>query len=188
MLLPLVFLGLLLIAVYGWLRRAPRRDLGRAAQAGGLWIFIMIGLLASYGLWNDAKTTLLPRQSLLDSGEISLPRGPGGHYFLTLAVNGTDVRFLVDTGASALVLSREDAARAGITPGDLSFIGTASTANGTVKTAPVTIDSLTLGEIDFGRFRAAVNGGELEESLLGMSFLSRFSRIEIANGEMRLTP
>jgi aspartyl protease family protein len=78
-----------------------------------------------------------------------------------------------------VVLTQEDAARVGLDPDNLPYIGTAFTANGEVATAPVRLDTVDLGEMRDTRVRASVNSGEMESSLLGMSYLSRFSSIEI---------
>jgi aspartyl protease family protein len=109
-----------------------------------------------------------------------------GHFYVTMEVNGAPIRFVIDTGASELVLSRADAARAGIDPDGLIFSGRAFTANGMVETAPVTLASVVLGGVADTGVPAVVNAGEMPESLLGMSYLERFSRMEIANGRMVL--
>jgi aspartyl protease family protein len=101
-------------------------------------------------------------------------------------VNGTPVDFVVDTGATDMVLSREDAARIGLDPGDLAYTGIASTANGQVRTARVRLDEVSLGGITDRGVTASVNAGEMSGSLLGMSYLHRFERIEIANGRLIL--
>ena len=116
-----------------------------------------------------------------------MPRGRDGHYSLTLQINGVDVDFLVDTGASQVVLTQQDAARVGLNPDKLAFIGTAFTANGEVRTAPVRLDTVDLGGIRDTRVRASVNGGEMSGSLLGMSYLNRFDSIEIRGDRLILT-
>ena len=116
-----------------------------------------------------------------------MPRGPNGHYHLTAIVNGTPLRFVVDTGATDVVLSTSDAERVGIDLDTLVYSGRARTANGEVRIAPVRID-ITLGDTQARGLRASVNEDDLFQSLLGMSYLSRFSRVEIARGELILTP
>jgi aspartyl protease family protein len=93
---------------------------------------------------------------------------------------------MVDTGATQIVLSRSDAQRAGIEVADLAFLGTARTANGTVRTAPVWLQQLTIGPLSFDSIRAVVNEGALDTSLLGMSFLNQFDSIEIRDSELIL--
>lgn len=115
-----------------------------------------------------------------------MPRGNDGHYHLTLDVNGTAIDFVIDTGASQVVLSQRDAARIGINADALNYSGAASTANGVVRTAPVVLDQVTLGGITDRGVAAVVNGGDMESSLLGMTYLGLYDRIEISNGELVL--
>ena len=122
---------------------------------------------------------------LRDPGRIELPRAPDGHYYATLEVNGTPLRFVIDTGATSMVISQADAVRAGLRRDDLLFFSEAMTANGTVRTAPVSLDTVAIGPFVDRDVRAYVNGGEMDESLLGMSYLDRFDRLEITGGTMR---
>ncbi len=161
--------------------------IARAIRALLVWGAIAAMLVVGYWLWNEGPEP--PPAALSVSGEtIILSRARDGHFHAELAVNGTPVRFMVDTGATVIVLSRKDAAAAGIDPDSLLYLGRARTANGTVRTAPVRLDSLALaGRVDRD-VPATVSDGDLGISLLGMSFLDRFSRIEIAGDEMRLVP
>lgn len=150
------------------------------------WGLVVAGLATAHTLYQER---LAPRASLtLEGGEIVIPRGLDGHFHATLGVNGEPVPFVIDTGASEIVLSREAAVRAGIDLDSLVYLGRARTANGLVRTAPVRLDSLTLAGQTLRDVRASVNEGELDVSLLGMSYLDRFSRIEIADDELRLVP
>lgn len=181
----LAYLGLLLAAVGGYVIVEFRGRMGQALRTAAAWGLIVIGLMAGYGLWNDLRTDLLPRQSVITGGEIRLPRAEDGHYYLTLTMNGTEVPFMVDTGASQMVLTSRDAERLGIDPASLLFLGEARTANGTVRTARVTLTDVTLGPHQDDSVTAFVNEGDLDISLLGMSYLGKY-RIEIADGEMIL--
>ncbi|MDG4648465.1 TIGR02281 family clan AA aspartic protease [Roseibacterium sp. SDUM158017] len=183
----LVYLVLLAVAIAGWLFASSRRNLGRLAQYAAVWSFIFIGAIVAVGLWSDIRQTVAPRQSvMLDGGRIEVPRAPDGHYYLTLGVNGVPVRFVVDTGASEIVLSREDAARAGIALDRLIFSGRALTANGMVETAPVRLETVQAGPAVETGVRAVVNATDMQDSLLGMSYLQRFERLEISGGRLVL--
>ena len=185
----LIYLVLLLTAVGGWFFAENRQSLGKSARMLLAWGLIFFGVIAGYGLWEDVRRDVAPRQSVLaDGSAIEVPRGPGGHYFLRVDVNGTPVDFIVDTGATDVVLTLEDAERVGLDPANLPFLGSARTANGPVKTAFTTVESMAVGPVRYDRVQVAVNGGEMEESLLGMSFLSRFDKIEISGDGLRLTP
>lgn len=184
-------LGYLLLlggVILFWFLIANRRSLGRILQQGMVWGLIFLGVIAAYGMWDDIRSTVVPRQAVFaDGGRIELPRAPDGHYYLHAQVNGAPVRFVVDTGASDIVLSRRDARAAGFAPEDLAFIGSAYTANGRVRTAPVTIDSFEVEGLRDRGLRAVVNEGDLDESLLGMRYLQRFDHMEITGGRMILT-
>ncbi len=183
----LIYLVMLLAAVVVWFVVANRNSLGRVMQHAMLWGLIFLGAIAAVGLWGDIRQTVLPRQAVFsDQGRIEVPRSPDGHYYLTLEVNGQPTRFVVDTGASSIVLLQEDALAAGIDPARLRYTGTALTANGAVRTAPVVLDEIGLEGMTDRRVTAFVNEGEMAESLLGMSYLQRFSRLEIAGGRMVL--
>lgn len=184
----LIYLVLLGCAVGGWFFVSGRESMGKTLQMATVWGFIFLGVVAAYGLWNDVQRQTTGGQMLqMGSGQISVPRQRDGHYYLTLALNGENIRFVVDTGATDMVLTRADARRAGLDPDTLNFIGVANTANGQVRTAPVRLDTVTLGDITDTNVRASVNGGEMGGSLLGMGYLEKWGRIEIFGGELRLT-
>jgi aspartyl protease family protein len=102
-------------------------------------------------------------------------------------MNGQPVDFLVDTGASNIVLPKEDAARIGVEMNALRFYGRAMSANGEVRTAPANIAKVELlGVQDFG-VQVWVNEGEMPRSLLGNDYLQRFEKIEISRDQLMLT-
>ncbi len=180
----LVLLGTVLI---GWLLVANRGNWGKLARYAATWVFIFLGGVVAIGLWMDIRTDVIPRQSvIMDGARIEVPRSADGHFYLMLDVNGTPTRFVVDTGATEIVLRQEDAERAGIAMNDLVYSGRAFTANGVVNTAPVVLDAVALGGVVDHRVRAIVNRGDMAESLLGMRYLQRFDRLEIADGRLVL--
>ncbi len=183
----LVYLVILLTAVVGWVLAENRQSLGKTTRSLLVWGLIFIGIMAGYGLWGDIRNDIAPRQTVLeDGGGVAVPRGEDGHFHLVLEVNGVPVEFLVDTGATDIVLTLEDAERVGLDPDDLAFLGRARTANGVVETAFATVDTISLGPVRFDRVGVAVNGGEMDGSLLGMAFLNRFSRLEISDNRLVL--
>lgn len=184
----LIYLVLLACAVGGWLFTQNRDGIGKMMQQAMIWGFLFLGVIAGYGLWNDVQRQATNDQMLqLGDGQIIVPRQSDGHYYLTLELNGTRIPFVVDTGATDMVLTRDDAARAGLEPDTLNFIGRANTANGVVQTAPVRIGTVRLGDVTDTDVRASVNDGEMTGSLLGMGYLEKWGRIEISGGELRLT-
>lgn len=180
-----LYLGILLVSVGGWLLIEYRSRLGTALRTLLAWALIFLGLAAGYGLWADLRRDVIPGQFTDNAGAIEIPRAPDGHYYLTLEINGTKVQFLADTGASNIVLSPDDAARLGFDPAALRFMGEATTANGVVKTAVVTLDRVRLGPVDDRNLTAFVNQADMQGSLLGMDYLGLF-RIEISADRMIL--
>lgn len=182
----LAYLGLLLVAVGGWLV-TNRQGWSKNLQQASVWAFLFIGVIAGYGLWDDIRGQLLPGQAMVTgSGRIEVPRSFDGHYHLTVEINGAPVDVMVDTGATDLVLTTADARAAGLDVASLRFSDQAMTANGVVATAPVRLDTVRLGDVVQQNVRASVNGGEMPGSLLGMSYLERFGRIEISGGRLVL--
>lgn len=181
----LLYLGILIAAVGSYLLVEFRGRMGQAARQAVAWALIIVGLMAGYGLWTDMRTTLSPHQSVGQDGAITIPRAPDGHYYLELVISGTPVNFLVDTGATNVVLSQRDARRVGIDLDNLAYLGSAQTANGLVRTARITVKDIELGPLRLDRMAAYVNDGEMDDSLLGMDYLGRF-RIEIDRDEMIL--
>ena len=184
----LIYLVVLLAMVGGWFFMQTREGLNRTLQYAAIWAMIFVGGAAGVGLWQDISRDARQTQiNVAGSDRIIVPRAVNGHYFLTLGINGVPVRFVVDTGATDMVLTKEDAARVGIDPEGLRFVGRAATANGEVGTAYVRLDEVVLGDVVDRDVAAVVNEGDLHESLLGMGYLQRWGRIEIADGELILT-
>ena len=119
------------------------------------------------------------------SGSVTLERAGDGHFYAEAQVNGMPVKFLVDTGASAIALSREDAQRAAVTvdPAMDEIIG--SGASGPVKGQMVKLDRISLGPTEVQDVQAAVLAGG-QQSLLGQSFLSQFEAVTIEGDKMVL--
>ena len=180
------YLTLLLIAVGGWAFAEFRCRMGQALRMATAWGMIVLGLVAGYGIWNDISQNLRPRAAVTAQGTISIPRAPDGHYYLTVTVNDVDIDFLIDTGATNVVLNDRDARRIGIDPATLAFSATAQTANGAVQISHVTLDRVAIGPYADSRVSAWVSQGETEISLLGMSYLSRYD-LQISGGTMTLS-
>jgi len=108
-----------------------------------------------------------------------------GHVLLDAVVNGGKVRFLVDTGATMVVLTMHDAAAAGISHGSLDFSMRTQTANGVGRAAPVRLRELRIGQFSAADVPAAVVEN-LRISLLGQSFLKRLDSYEMRQGALTL--
>ncbi len=182
----LMYLGFLVLAIAGWYVTQNRVSMGKNMQFAVIWGLIFIGAIATVGLWEDIRRDTASSQFTGKNGAVEVQQSPDGHYYLTLDINDVPVRFTVDTGASNIVLSAQDARRVGFDPENLAYINQAYTANGVVHIALVTLDKVGLENITDRNLRASVNGGELHESLLGMDYLNRFSRIELGGGKLTL--
>lgn len=180
------YLVLLLIAVGGFLLVELRERPGKTLRLAAAWALIFLGAIALAGLWPDIRNAISPRERILEGGLIEVPIGNDGHYRLTAQVNGTPVRFVIDTGASSIALGPRDAERVGIDPNALAYIGEARTANGVVETAVVRLDTVTIGDIRDEAVPAVVLRSELDQSLMGMSYLSRFARVSITGNRLIL--
>jgi aspartyl protease family protein len=118
---------------------------------------------------------------------VELRAGPYGHFYSRIRVNGRSVEAMVDTGASIVALTYEDARSAGIHIRDSDYSHRVSTANGVARVALVTLDSVSLEDIMVYDVRAAVaEPGKLAKSLLGMSFLGQLRRAEMSRGVLLL--
>ena len=185
--MQLTYLVLLGAAIGGSAIVAGRSNMGKMVQQAAIWVLIFVGVIGAYGLWDDISRNNNPRQAMVAQSTIAVPRSFDGHYHLVLTINDTPVEFIVDTGASQVVLSQRDAARAGIDPATLNYTGSARTANGIVRTAPVVLDQVGLEGVVDRRVPAVVNGGAMDVSLLGMTYLGLYDRIEITNDELVLS-
>ncbi|SFK59625.1 retropepsin-like aspartic protease family protein [Shimia haliotis] len=184
----LAYLLVILVFVGFWVFGSQRQRVSKSIQHLAIWGLIFLGAIAAVGLWDDIRSTVQPVQTVMqDENRIELPRAPDGHFHATLVINGQSVKFIVDTGASDMVLSKQDATRAGLDPDNLPYFGRAMTANGEVKTAFVRLDEVRFGSFTDRNVAASVNGGEMSGSLLGMSYLNRFAQITIAGNKLILT-
>jgi aspartyl protease family protein len=120
-------------------------------------------------------------------GDVTLRATHNGHFETTAEINGRDVDVMVDTGATIVALTYEDAERAGIYLKPSDYTHQVSTANGIAKVAPITIGTISIGSITVRNVRGAVaEQGKLGRTLLGMTFLGRLSRVEMLRNDLVL--
>jgi aspartyl protease family protein len=128
-----------------------------------------------------------PREPASSGRSLMLDSDRQGHFEVEARVEGRFVDFLVDTGASLVVLRESSAAVAGIRPQPGDYTATAITANGKIRAARATIERIEVGGITVYDVPAMVLPDEaLAKNLLGVSFLSRLRRYEYANGRLVL--
>ena len=125
-----------------------------------------------------------PRATEGSDHVIRIKADSNGHYYVKGSADGVPLDFMIDTGSTHVVVSKETAERLHVGP--LSFDLTTNTANGPIQNAQITIRKLTIGPYTASDIPAVVNGGPLDEPLLGMSWLRLFRSIEIENGVMTL--
>jgi aspartyl protease family protein len=131
-----------------------------------------------------SRTVAAPKPATLGS-VVEIEAARNGHFNTEADVNGRAIDFMIDTGATMVALSYEDAERAGILLSNSDFTQSVSTANGIARVAPVTIDRISIGDITVRNVPAAVTErGRLKTSLLGMSFLGRLSRFDMRSGRL----
>jgi aspartyl protease family protein len=137
------------------------------------------------GLPGIAPTTAAEMLQL--KAATALKAGQNGHFFVTAEINGRDVKVLVDTGASAVALSYEDAQYIGLHPGNLDFNIPVSTANGVTKAASVTLDKIEVDGVRVSDVQGMVlPEGVMRGSLLGMSFLGKLQSFKVEDGVLYL--
>lgn len=121
------------------------------------------------------------------NGVVAVSASSGGHFAIEALINGTSVRLLADTGATLVALSHDDALRIGIDMDNLRYNVPVQTANGMVKNAILHLKEIQLGSIRISHVRALIaKPGQLETSLLGMSFLSRLASFQISGSQLIL--
>ncbi len=128
-----------------------------------------------------------PDQTNPDDDEaMVLEAGANGHFTVAAWVDGTDIDFIVDTGASTVVLSPDDANRLGLHQSSLDYDVVFSTANGEIRAAMVTLSDLRIGPIELDDVKAAVIQSPMAMSLLGMTALDRLGGYEVEGDHMIL--
>jgi aspartyl protease family protein len=126
------------------------------------------------------------RLAKVEGDSIVIPATTSGHFLLDALVNGVRVRFLVDTGASDVTLTPQDARRLGFNERNLKYDRAYQTANGVVRGAAITLREVTIDQRSLYDVKASVNEAPMQISLLGMSFLGRLRGYEVADGALML--
>lgn len=193
----LVYLGLF-GAVVGAGVIGAHRDMGEMLKNLMIWLVIILGLLTGWLYRDQAEEIALSLAAELAPGRpmvlsdaqghaVSIRKSLNGHFDAAGNVNGANVNFLIDTGATTIALSHADALRVGFSERDLNYTLIINTANGQARAAPVRIDNVSIGSINRTGLRAMVaEPGKLEQSLLGMNFISSLTAFEMRKGEVIL--
>ena len=118
----------------------------------------------------------------------SISKGADGHFWAEAQVNGSRVRFLVDTGATAVALTAADAQRLGFSPQTLDYSYKVTTANGETRAAAVKLATVSVAGAKVANVDALVIEDGLDTSLLGMTYLGRLSSFEAHRQSLVLHP
>lgn len=127
-----------------------------------------------------SRTSGFERSALLTANR-------NGHFFARAYINGRPISVMVDTGATRIAITYEDAEQLGLRPHSSDYTLTTRTANGTGRVAPVILDSVTIGDVEVTNLNGLVaEPGKLHITLLGMEFISRLERFELRGRELLL--
>jgi aspartyl protease family protein len=191
----LTYLVLLLVLVGSGLvvRWRDRPNLKRLHH-GLIWAGLGLVLVVGYGyrteftsLWTRTLAEVMPGRAIeINTGTAIVRADEDRHFRIDAEVDGARVRFLLDTGASMVVLNRRDAKKLGFELDKLAFTQRTQTANGVGMGAPVRLREVRIGPIVVKNIRAMVNKTSMSISLLGVSFLERLSSYSVKDGTLTL--
>ncbi|HET7681027.1 MAG TPA: TIGR02281 family clan AA aspartic protease [Xanthobacteraceae bacterium] len=171
-----------------------RNQLLKALTAALLWAAIGVTLLVGYTYRSDLRAIadrvmaeVVPGWAAQKGNVVEIARGRGGDFSVRAQVNGARVSMMLDSGASAVVLTQEAAKAAGLPLEVLQYTTNVDTANGRTRAAPVTLDRITIGNIVERSVPALIaQPGALRTNLLGMSFLNRLESWEVRGDKLLL--
>jgi aspartyl protease family protein len=190
----LVYWAVLLVFVGGAVLVMFRQRFAQALTAALLWVALALILLVGYayryelrGVADRVMAELIPGHVIGRGRSVEVARASGGDFELTAQINGASVAMVLDTGASSVVLTREDAKAAGLPLEVLAYTVSIDTANGRARAAPVRLDRIAIGGLVERSVEALVaQSGQLKTSLLGMSFLNRLQSWEVHGDRLLL--
>ena len=183
----LVFLGGAVLTMF-------RERFTQAITAALLWVTIGLALVVIYSyrfeLHNVADhvlVALVPGYVVSHGRNVEIGRNSAGDFAISAQINGARVAMVLDTGASAVVLTHDDAKAAGLPLEVLNYTVNIDTANGRTRAAPVTLDRIAIGGLTERSIEAlVVQPGQLKMSLLGMSYLNRLQSFEVSGDRVVL--
>jgi len=166
----------------------------------GAWVAIILLLVLGYSFQPEFASMIITVKSRLTGalipgeaqqqpdGSVVFARANDGHFHVEAMVDGIRIDFLIDTGASGIMLSPADARRLGFDQAELDYSVWTSTANGEGRAAKVTLGSVELGQIRRADMPALVNQADMDGSLLGMKFLDSLGGFTIEGDKLVLRP
>jgi aspartyl protease family protein len=185
--MALALLGLIVLTLF-------RHRFSYVLESVLIWVVIATLLVLGYTYrfeLNDVAervlAELIPGRAATRGRTVEIARGGGGSFAVATQVNGAVVPMVLDTGASAIVLTQEAARAAGLPLEVLTYSVNIETANGRARAAPVTLDRVSVGGITERSVPALIApSGQLRTNLLGMSFLNRLESWEVRGDKLLL--
>lgn len=191
-----LFLIILLVFIGGSFlrRRISMQNLFESIKAWLLWVLIFFVVIVGYAFRHELDdfkqrviSVLIPSYTIVEEGRIILARHADGHFYVNAQANDrAKIKFLIDTGASGVALTKRDAINMGFDPKKLDYTQRINTANGITFSAPVKIKKLQIGKKVVYNVSAHVTSGGLDISLLGMSVIDDFSDFRFTNDNLIL--
>jgi len=187
--------AILLWLLLSYLRSARPSDIARFATAAMTWALLLTAVTGVYAYRFEASDIvervtgeLFPSTPQVGrGGEVLINRRMGGEFAIAGRVNNARLTFLFDTGASTVVLTADDARRAGVDASRLTFDVPVATANGPAMAAETWLEQIAIGPIVMRNLPALVaRRGALEKSLLGMRFLERLKSFTVERDKLVL--
>jgi aspartyl protease family protein len=171
-----------------------RDQFSKALKAAAIWGAIGLALLVGYTYRQDLRVVadrvmaeVMPGWAAQRGNAVEIARSRGGDFAVRAQINGARVSMVLDSGASAVVLTQEAAKAAGLPLEVLQYSTSVDTANGRTRAAPVTLDRLAIGNIVERSVPALIaQPGQLKTNLLGMSFLNRLESWEVRPDKLML--
>jgi len=152
-------------------------------------IFFVGFVIISYQdvfLNNRLMSNFVPGKAQYSDESLIFYAANNDHFYINTKINGVKIRFMLDTGASDIVLSKNDARKLGLHPSNLRYNKLYNTANGSVRGASIILKELVIGDMIFTDVRASVTDGQMNGSLLGLSFLRLFSSYSFEGNKVTL--
>ncbi len=185
--------GTLVLVTAGYWRRFGT-GLGVGLRHALIWLGLGLACVVGYsyrdeiqGVSSRVVGELRPGSAVVSGQTVTIVRRQDGDFEVEAEVNGRVQAFAFDTGASAVVLTAENAAALGIRPAESAFTTRVSTANGLAYAAPILLDAISIGSITERRVPALVaRTGALSQNLLGQSFLTRLPGYEVRGDRLIL--
>jgi aspartyl protease family protein len=185
--LLLVFLAAVLLTMF-------HERFTQAIMAALLWVVVGLLLVIGYtyrfelgDVADRVLAELIPGHVISHGRSVEVARTSSGNFDISAQINGARIPMVLDTGASSVVLTPDDARAAGLPVDLLNYTVSIDTANGRARAAPVTLDRIAIGGLEERSVDALVaQPGQLHTSLLGMSFLNRLQSWQVSGDRLLL--